>query len=1300
MFKVFYICSFVYLAFTLISINSQGLRGVNRRQSVFHLIKKQKYDITFLQETHWTDELQTDILREWKGQILFNNFNATARGTAILFHPNFSFQSHHDSCDSQGRSQQILIECGDRKFNLVNIYAPGTDTERRNYFVTLSAYLSATEGNILGGDFNCISDIILDKQGGNPLARQSAATILHTITSHNNLVDIWREQHRDVRKYTWTGRHPHDNSYIHTRIDKFYVSLPLTNLISHTDIVPFPFSDHDAILLTINLQQQPRGTGYWLFNKSLLDDQLFNTEINNFWTVWLTKKNNFPTLLQWWDKAKQHFKNISIQRSSTLRKNERAERRQLENKLQRLQDNITNDTHPDAKAYLQAKVELQQLHQRELDAVKIRTQIKFAEEGEKSTRYFYSLERRNQTQQAINVLTKDNLDTVTEAKDIITEVHNFYRDLYSSEPVDQHKQDMFLEINMPQLSPNDRDTCEGYITEEELNKALRSMESNKSPGFDGITTDFYKHFWPILGQELANILNFAYDNGSLALSQRRGIISLIFKKEDRTKLKNWRPITLLNTDYKILTKALANRLQRILPLLIHTDQTACIPGRTINDNIRLIHDAINYANEKQTPLAVISVDQLKAFDRVSHDYLFAVLRHFGFGPSFLRWIRLLYTGTMSSVKVNGWLTAFIPIQRGLRQGCALSMPLYVLTAELLALHIRSNVNIKGLSYPKSMVKLTQYADDTTLFLVDDVSIVETFKTFDLYEQASGAKINVSKCKGLWSGSLIDRTDTPTNFNWYNDQLPDKILGLYVGNVDCTMKNVEHKINTIKNTIAAWKHRDLSLKGRALVINGLLTSRLWFHAINISIPDWAVTEIETLIYEFLWNYKRPLLNRDILSLPLAEGGLNIPRIAVKIRAFRVNTLRRLLDADQAHWKFFTAYFLRPHNLATGKHTLCLSYTAQQIDRTIPAFHKELLISWLQHSDYHSRIYPPVTLPDILQEPLFQNPLLHNPGFAFQCTEWIRAGITRVADLCYVAIPGFLPILVIHELLTGNTASHRTLHRTRQEFLDILNNFPQRWIRLIHDPGIAQTATLQPCFAIKPANVSDQPLQLHQCKTKHFYAHLLHAEKIAIPSLNYWQHTLSQPPNFDASFWKATYPILATNKQGDVNWKVSHRILPSALSLFRGTVYHTPNCHSCHVTENIEHIFLHCPATTPLWTSVQTYINKLTNNTLNLDDNMKLFGLSRHRHNTMNTRTYHLINWLLTIARCAIHKSAVDYRTRQEISKPEDILLASIKAHLKFQFKAYKLKGVVNDFASDWCLGLAFATIRNNTIVFTV
>ena len=102
-----YLCSFVYLAFNLISINSQGLRSFNRRQNVFNLIKKHKYDIIFLQETHWTAELQTDILREWEGKILFNNFDSTARGTAILFHPNFIFKHHNNSCDSQGRPNEV-----------------------------------------------------------------------------------------------------------------------------------------------------------------------------------------------------------------------------------------------------------------------------------------------------------------------------------------------------------------------------------------------------------------------------------------------------------------------------------------------------------------------------------------------------------------------------------------------------------------------------------------------------------------------------------------------------------------------------------------------------------------------------------------------------------------------------------------------------------------------------------------------------------------------------------------------------------------------------------------------------------------------------------------------------------------------------------------------------------------------------------------------------------------------------------------------------------------------------------------
>ena len=225
-----------------------------------------------------------------------------------------------------------------------------------------------------------------------------------------------------------------------------------------------------------------------------------------------------------------------------------------------------------------------------------------------------------------------------------------------------------------------------------------------------------------------------FDHGKLPLTQRQGVISLLFKKGDQSQLQNWRPITLINTDYKILTKAIANRLKQTLPFHIHTDQTACIPGRTKNDNLRLIQDAITYANETNTPLALISINQLKAFDRVSHEFLFRTLEKFGCGPDYQRWIRLLYTDVASSVKVNGSLTTFIPLQRGLRQGCALSMPLYVLTAELLATHIRAHPNIKGLQRPASQPIISQYADDTTILLADDDSITYVFQIFQTHEE--------------------------------------------------------------------------------------------------------------------------------------------------------------------------------------------------------------------------------------------------------------------------------------------------------------------------------------------------------------------------------------------------------------------------------------------------------------------------------------------------------------------------------------------------------------------------------------
>lgn len=167
-------------------------------------------------------------------------------------------------------------------------------------------------------------------------------------------------------------------------------------------------------------------------------------------------------------------------------------------------------------------------------------------------------------------------------------------------------------------------------------------------------------------------------------------------------------------------------------------------------------------------------------------------------------------------------------------------------------------------------------------------------------------INRDKCKGLWSGSMKHRTDRPLYLNWYNDLLPDPILGTFFGNIDCTQRNLQLRLQKIKNTITAWNHRTLSYKGKALVINGLLTSTLWYTATSSAIPSGIISEIEQAIYGFFWDNKTPLTNRDILALPTSEGGFNVHKIHWKIEALRLNTLRRLLDPTPAHWKLFTIF----------------------------------------------------------------------------------------------------------------------------------------------------------------------------------------------------------------------------------------------------------------------------------------------------------------------------------------------------------------------------------------------------------
>ena len=160
----------------------------------------------------------------------------------------------------------------------------------------------------------------------------------------------------------------------------------------------------------------------------------------------------------------------------------------------------------------------------------------------------------------------------------------------------------------------------------------------------------------------------------LARSQRTALISLLYKKNDKLDTKNWRPISLLCTDYKIFSKVLTNRLKLVISSVVSDSQVCGVPGRFSGEHVRLLQDIINYSNANDIGAAVIYLDQEKAFDRVDWAFMLRVLEKMNFGPSFRSWVQLLYSDIFSCVLINGYTSSAFSISRGVRQGCPLSPP--------------------------------------------------------------------------------------------------------------------------------------------------------------------------------------------------------------------------------------------------------------------------------------------------------------------------------------------------------------------------------------------------------------------------------------------------------------------------------------------------------------------------------------------------------------------------------------------------------------------------------------------------
>ena len=476
--------------------------------------------------------------------------------------------------DNLGRILVIEVKIDDSVIVLINIDNANTESEQLHTLNDLVNILETIEdiqnkSVVLGGDFNVILNPFLDSEGGKPVIKKRTIAKLIQITENLDLCDIWRIRNPKRRRFTF--RQHHSTGFIQRRLDYFFISNSLQESTKTTDTLATFSTDHSPITFSLcHLKEFPRGKGLWKFNKSLIKNENYREQMKTLikHVLYNLDQDNIVDPQFRWEYLKYEIRKFSTHFSKGIARNKKSERTNLENKLKTLENSPNFVNNPE---YIETYEKLDKIYQEKTNGIRIRSKCNWYEHGEKSSKFFLNLEKSRAVQNQIRNVLIDNIE-INNQKDINKELYLYYKNLFNKrQHLLEHDINNFLNTvsNFPQLSTEQSLECEKNISEKELLEALKNMPNDKSPGNDGLTKEFLETFWSEIKQTFLSLVIHSFDKGELCTSQRQAIIKLIEKKDkDKRLIQNWRPISLLNVDAKIISKALSKRLKNVLPSLI------------------------------------------------------------------------------------------------------------------------------------------------------------------------------------------------------------------------------------------------------------------------------------------------------------------------------------------------------------------------------------------------------------------------------------------------------------------------------------------------------------------------------------------------------------------------------------------------------------------------------------------------------------------------------------------------------------------------------------------------------------
>ena len=776
--------------------------------------------------------------------------------------------------------------------NLSIFYGPRWNKMKKEDMIRVIDYFDQVhdinENNMILGDFNFVENDI-DK-GKNMDGRDKMIYPLwQNFRSKNAIIDPYRSQY--PRRKVWSYVAPAGKS----RGDRVYISEDYEKTIANMRYTNTPFNSAHKIMSFELQHQSDIGPGYWKLNSSILKDELYRTQVEELHRD--IQELHITNPLDRWDLFLMAVRGVTKKYTREKSRVKKELKNYVVSKIQTLENipeiELTIAQKEDFSSY---KNKYKEIVNKEIQGHEIRTKgYPRYELNEPDIDFYSKLEKRSQSKNVITQLQDEHGKMKTQKDDLLDITKTFYKKLYTPSKTNLLKQQQLLKNIDRTIDHTDRQKLDAPMNQEELLISVEQLHDNRSPGQDGFTAEFYKTFWYLIKDDYLEYINRAKES-SFSEYRNTSVTTIIYKLKGETyDLSNYRPIALINVDIKILTKTLTNRLKPILPKIIHHSQTA-VQGRRIDHTIHMLRDLIDLVEKEDTEAAFIFLDQEKAFDRVDHRFLFKTMKAFGIGDGFIQWVKVIYSNATTKIKINGHLTENIPLLRGLRQGCPLSAPLYVLVIEILALQLRKNPNIVGFKVGGEKIVSNHYADDSIISITQNKCFKEVIKDLGTYEEAAGAKVNYLKTKGLWLGKWKNREDKPLGIEWTNKNV--KTLGVYFGNDNPDVRTFDDIIIKIKRSLNYWKQFSLSIFAKARVTEIFHASRLWYAANFYNIPLPLIKTLQKAFLEYIiFPHTTVTVCENEMQKIRLHGGIKLIDIKSKEEASRIRWLIELVTNSE-------------------------------------------------------------------------------------------------------------------------------------------------------------------------------------------------------------------------------------------------------------------------------------------------------------------------------------------------------------------------------------------------------------------